>query len=101
VQSRLSSLIEQVLNVASGFIISLIVWQTVGPLMGYSVTLGDNLIITAIFTVVSIIRGYLWRRYFNGRIARAYASRPDTPEQSLGDGPPARPYTRPGASRLL
>lgn len=78
-QSRLSSLIEQVLNVASGFIVSLLLWQAVGPLLGYEVNLADNLTITTIFTVVSIIRGYLWRRYFNGRIARRYQADPDPP----------------------
>jgi uncharacterized membrane protein len=79
-QSRLASLIEQTLNVASGFVISLVIWQLVGPAMGYAVSMGDNLIITSIFTVVSIARGYLWRRYFNGRIARAYQNA-DPPRQ--------------------
>jgi hypothetical protein len=71
-QTRLGSLVEQVLNVASGFIVSLLLWQAVGPLMGYVVNLADNLLITSIFTVASIIRGYLWRRYFNNRIAKLY-----------------------------
>lgn len=69
-QTRLGSLIEQVLNIGSGFVLSLIVWQTVGPWFGYKVTLWDNLGITSVFTVVSIVRGYCWRRYFNWRIVR-------------------------------
>lgn len=66
-QSKLGSLVEQVLNTASGFVLSLVIWQTIGPLFGYHVTLHDNLYITAIFTVASILRGYLWRRFFNRR----------------------------------
>lgn len=65
-QTRLNSLIEQILNVGSGFIIALLVWIfIITPLFGITVTMVDNLTITAIFTVVSIIRGFLWRRLFN------------------------------------
>lgn len=70
-QTRLGSFVEQVLNIGSGFVLSLIVWQTIGPWFGYEVTLDKNLGITTIFTVVSIVRGYCWRRYFNWRIMRA------------------------------
>lgn len=41
------------------------VGQIVYPLYGYAVTLGDNLALSAILTVVSIARGYVWRRIFN------------------------------------
>jgi hypothetical protein len=65
-QSRLSSLIEQILNVGSGFLISLIVWMyVIVPIWDFEVTLTENLAITIIFTVVSVIRGYAWRRIFN------------------------------------
>lgn len=65
-QSRRSSFIEQVLNVVSGFAISLLVWEYyVVGMFSIEVDSGDNVIITAIFTVVSLVRGYLWRRLFN------------------------------------
>jgi hypothetical protein len=67
-QSKLISLIEQLLNVGSGFLLSLVVWQVVGPWFGYEVTLSANLGITSIFTVVSIVRGYVWRRFFNNNL---------------------------------
>lgn len=69
-QTRLGSLVEATCNIGSGFILSLIVWQTVGPWFGYEVTLTDNLGITSIFTAVSVLRSYLWRRYFNARLRR-------------------------------
>jgi len=59
------SLVEQVFNVGSGVVLSLIVGQIVYPLFGYPVSLMDNLGLTAIFTVVSVLRGYVWRRVFN------------------------------------
>lgn len=70
-QTRLSSLIEAVINVAIGFVVSLALTAFVLPAYGHHVTLGENLQITAIFTVASIARSYAVRRWFNARIHRA------------------------------
>ncbi|MBC7954082.1 MAG: hypothetical protein H7Z12_19970 [Rhodospirillaceae bacterium] len=59
------SLVEQLFNVGSGMVLALIVGQLVYPLFGYQVSLADNLGLTAIFTIVSVIRGFVWRRVFN------------------------------------
>lgn len=65
-QSKTASLIEQILNVGSGFIISLIVWvYVIVPIWNFDVTMIENLAITIIFTIVSVVRGYAWRRLFN------------------------------------
>lgn len=65
-QSRAGSLTEACLNTASGFVVSLLVWQwLVAPLYGLPIDWGMNFGITIIFTVVSIVRSYLWRRLFN------------------------------------
>ena len=70
-QSRLESAVEAVLNVGSGFFVALLAWQfVVAPLYGYEVTLLDNLGLTSIFTAISVIRGYIWRRYFEHRIRK-------------------------------
>jgi hypothetical protein len=66
-QTRLGSFIESSLNTLSGFFISFFLWQLVGPWFGYTVTFGDNFLITSIFTVASIARSYVWRRCFNNR----------------------------------
>lgn len=65
-QTKLESIIEQCLNLGSGFLISLLVMQLIiTPLFGLNVSVADNLGITCIFTVVSFFRGYAWRRLFN------------------------------------
>lgn len=65
-QTKKHSLIEQVLNVGSGFIIALLLWAyVVTPYMGVEYHLKEGLVITSLFTVVSIVRGYLWRRLGN------------------------------------
>jgi len=69
-QSKTDAKLEVTLNIASGFLISLLVWQyLVAPLMshGYlaSTSWVSSLAITSIFTVTSWLRSYYWRRYFN------------------------------------
>lgn len=64
-QTKLESFIETLLNIASGFIVSMIVWQYfVAPMYDIPVTIESNLGITAIFTVTSMVRSYYWRRFF-------------------------------------
>jgi hypothetical protein len=75
-QSRLVSFVESVINVASGFLLALFLWQGVlAPAFGIPMTLGENIIITSVFTTASVIRGYLWRRFFNANLHRALAQR--------------------------
>ena len=70
-QSKKHSMLEACLNVASGFIVSLLLWiYVVVPVWDVKVTMLDNLSVTLIFTAASIIRSYLWRRYFNKLITR-------------------------------
>lgn len=70
-QTRLSSLIEAVINVAIGFFVSLALTAVVLPAYGHSVTFSQNLQITGIFTISSILRSYAVRRWFNARIHAA------------------------------
>lgn len=66
-QSRRSSLAESLISVAIGFCVSVAITAIVMPAYGHDVTFGQNLQITLIFTVASIVRGYAIRRFFNAR----------------------------------
>lgn len=66
-QSRKMSLAESLLNVAIGYVIAIAAQIAVFPLFGIHVPLHDNLMIGALFTVVSIVRSYTLRRLFNFR----------------------------------
>lgn len=71
-QTRMSSFVEQVVNVGSGFVLSALVWQfVVIPVWGFGTSVEENLKITMLFTVVSLARGYAWRRLFNRRARSA------------------------------
>lgn len=70
-QSRAASLAEAAISTAIGFLVSLALTALVLPAYGHQVTLGQNLQITGIFTIASIARSYVVRRWFNARIKSA------------------------------
>lgn len=63
-QSKRHSLLEAVTNTAVGYFINLGVQIVVFPLFGMHITLAENVGIGAIFTGVSIARGYILRRLY-------------------------------------
>ena len=67
-QSKKPSFIEQCLNVGSGYILSLLVWfWIVQPVWGFDASIQESLGVNALFTLISIARGYIWRRVFNAK----------------------------------
>lgn len=67
-QTKRSSLIEAAINTVIGYIISLAVQVVAYPAFGHSFTLAENLGLGVVFAVVSLVRGYVIRRWFNQRI---------------------------------
>ena len=64
-QSKKHSLMESVVNTLSGLVISMLIQVIIYPMMGIPVTLNQNIIITLVFFVASLVRGYVIRRFFN------------------------------------
>jgi hypothetical protein len=70
-QTKLESFIEQSFNVISGLVISIFIVQPlVFGMYGIKFSLYENLTIATIFTIVSIIRGYFWRRFYNRKLIK-------------------------------
>ena len=63
-QSRMMSFAESLANVAVGFLVGLATQVILFPRVGLVVTVGDNLLIAAVFTVVSMLRSFTLRRLF-------------------------------------
>ena len=66
-QTRTQSLIESITNVAIGYIVAIASQVAIFPLFDINITLADNMLIGAYFTVISIMRSYVVRRVFNNR----------------------------------
>jgi hypothetical protein len=63
-QSRRMSLIEAITNVAVGYSLAVATQIVVFPWFGLHPSLGENLTIGALFTGISLVRGYALRRLF-------------------------------------
>ena len=68
-QSKSQSLFETLTQTTIGFLVSLLTWYCIlwSGLFEVTMTFADNILLTFIFTVVSIIRGYMIRRFYSGR----------------------------------
>ncbi len=64
-QSKKNSFIEACVNTAIGFIITLACSFFIYPLCGVNISVSSMSGVTACFTIVSIVRQYIIRRYFN------------------------------------
>ncbi len=73
-QSKLASLVEVATNMAVGFIVSVYAQAVIFPMYGFStLSLTENVQIVTIFTIISMVRSYLVRRFFNWLTARKEA----------------------------
>ena len=69
-QTKLQSAIESGINILIGYLVALASQLVVFPQFGINIPLTDNLLIGFWFTVISLIRSYLVRRYFNKKAAK-------------------------------
>jgi hypothetical protein len=67
-QTKLGSFYEACINVAIGFAINFAANLVILPLFGFNITLADNFYIGLLYTVVSVVRSYVVRRWFDARI---------------------------------
>lgn len=63
-QTRKASLAEAVMNVAIGYGVALLSQIIVFPWFGIRIGLAENIAIGLIFTVISIVRSFALRRFF-------------------------------------
>ena len=66
-QTKLQSLVESITNILIGYFVAIASQLAVFPLFGINIPLSDNLLIGVWFMVISLIRSYVVRRYFNWR----------------------------------
>lgn len=63
-QSKRGSIVEITCNTLSGIMIATITAEILFPLYGVQLPSASILSMNLVFTVISIIRGYVWRRVF-------------------------------------
>jgi len=64
-QTRFQSFIESLANIAIGYGVALGAQLLVFPLFSINIPMSSNIAIGIIFTLVSLVRSYALRRFFN------------------------------------
>lgn len=67
-QSRIGSLIEVAINILIGFAINWVCNMVILPLYGFPITGSAAFSMGLVFTVISVARGYIIRRWFNAKL---------------------------------
>ena len=64
-QTKKQSLLEAFVNIAVGYTVAIFSQIVIFPMFGINIAIADHLIIGVYFTLISIVRTYLIRRYYN------------------------------------
>jgi membrane protein implicated in regulation of membrane protease activity len=99
-QTRTHSAFEAVANVAVGYLVGLAAQVVIFPLVGVQASFGQNLVISVFFTLVSLARSYLLRRWFN-RLAAAAVAGADREEALITGDAPSRQVAECGCGARL
>ncbi len=66
-QTKFQSFIESLTNILIGYLTAICSQLAIFPLFNINIPIQDNLLIGLYFTLISLVRSYLIRRYFNNR----------------------------------
>lgn len=69
-QTRLISFIEALVNTVIGFFLSFLIWPIASYIFDIPYTVSSHFGVVLIFTVASVGRGYVLRRFFNTYLRR-------------------------------
>lgn len=73
-QTKIGSLIESFMNILIGYGVALASQIVVFPFFGINVPLKTNIWIGVWFTIISLVRSYIIRRWFNSMLRRTAES---------------------------
>ena len=69
-QSKIASLVEVIVGTAIGYVVSFIAWPVAGWFFDLPISTAKQAGIVLFFTVISLVRGYIVRRWFEGFLRR-------------------------------
>ena len=73
-QTKLESLLESIVNIIIGYTVALASQLLIFPMVDINVPLSTNLWIGLWFTLISLTRSYVIRRWFNAGLHKMVAS---------------------------
>lgn len=69
-QTKVQSFVESLANTSVGFGINYCANLVVLPWFGFQVSYSQAALMGVVFTVISVVRGYVVRRYFNRKLRK-------------------------------
>lgn len=70
-QTRIQSLVETYINTFIGFMLSFLAWPLAAGVCQLQYTSSQHFGVVLFFTLLSVLRGYVIRRFFNARLHNA------------------------------
>ncbi len=70
-QTKLGSFYEACMNIIIGFTINFVANMVIFPHVGFELDVKTNLYLGFLYTVISLVRQYVIRRWFNAKLHRA------------------------------
>lgn len=67
-QTKLESLVEVLANIMIGMVVTVLASPVIYSWFNATFTLAQNIGLTMVFTVLSVVRGYIVRRWFNNNM---------------------------------
>jgi hypothetical protein len=67
-QTKLGSFYEALINIIIGWTINFTANMTIFPLFGWEISIEQNIWLGTIYTVISLVRSYIIRRWFNAKL---------------------------------
>lgn len=64
-QSRIGSLTEKIIDLTIGYFVAVAMQLVLYPIFNIQISLEQSFQVAALFTAVSLVRGYIIRRIFN------------------------------------
>lgn len=69
-QTKLGSFVESWVNIVVGYGVNFTANMLILPLFGFNISVAQNIVLGGLYTVISLVRSYFIRRWFNYRIVK-------------------------------
>lgn len=67
-QTKLGSFYEALINILIGWTINFTANMTIFPLFGWEISVEQNILLGTCYTIISLVRSYIIRRWFNAKL---------------------------------
>ena len=64
-QTKKQSALEAIMNILFGYSVNFTANMFILPMFGFDISIGQNMALGVLYTLISFVRSYIIRRYYN------------------------------------